>query len=69
MRNKALDFWKYIEGFDFISLSETWIDEKNCRKLKNRLPKTHVWGCKYAIKERKRKGKAKGGFIIGKRRN
>lgn len=65
--NKGVDFWRYIGEYDFISLSETWIDEVGWGKWKDRLPKTHEWGCKYAVKE-KRKGRAKGGFIIGKRR-
>ncbi|XP_070163512.1 golgin subfamily A member 6-like protein 22 [Polyergus mexicanus] len=65
--NKGVDFWRYIGEYDFISLSETWIDEVGWSKWKDRLPKTHEWGCKYAVKE-KRKGRAKGGFIIGKRR-
>jgi len=26
--NKDREWWRYIIGFDFISLSETWVDEK-----------------------------------------
>lgn len=35
---------------------------------KERLPNTHKWGCKYAVRG-KRKRRVKGDFIIGKRRN
>lgn len=45
-----------------------WIDEKSWEKLKGRLLNTHEWRCKYAVRE-KRKGRVKGSFIIGKRRN
>ncbi|KYQ60725.1 hypothetical protein ALC60_00216 [Trachymyrmex zeteki] len=56
----------YVEEYDFVSLSETWLDEKGWNAMKDRLPKTHEWACSYARKEKKR-GRAKGGFIIGKR--
>ncbi|KYM96255.1 hypothetical protein ALC62_13071 [Cyphomyrmex costatus] len=67
IENKDRDFWNYIKGFDYISLCETWIDEKGWDKLKKRLSSTHVWDCSFAEKGGKR-GRAKGGFIIGKRK-
>lgn len=30
--NKDKEFWKYVKGFDFVSLSETWVDEKGWGK-------------------------------------
>lgn len=56
----------HITGFDFISLSETWLEEKGWERIKGKLPRTHEWECSFARKCRKR-GRAKGGFIIGKR--
>lgn len=64
--NKDRDFWNYIKGFDFISLSETWMDEKRWENWRGRLPKSHEWECSYAVKDKNR-GRAKGGFIIGKK--
>lgn len=26
--NKDREFWRYIRGYDFISLSETWMEKK-----------------------------------------
>lgn len=65
--NKGIDFWEYIKDFDFISLSETWLEEKGWNKLKGRLPCTHDWKCSFAERV-KRKGRAKGGFLIGKKK-
>lgn len=47
-------------------MSETWIDEKGWEYIKDRLPDSHEWACSYAVREKK-KGRAKGGFVIGKK--
>lgn len=65
--NKDKEFWKYIKNFDFISLCETWVEEKAWEGWKDKLPQSHEWACRPAVKE-KRKGRAKGGFIIGKKK-
>jgi len=65
--NKDRDWWRYIIGFDFISLSETWVDEKGWRLWKEKLPSSHILDCEYAVKN-KNKGRTKGGFIIGKKK-
>jgi len=54
--NKDKDWWRYILGFDFISLNETWVDEKKWKIWKERLPRSHVWACDFAVKN-KNKGK------------
>lgn len=46
--NKGVDFWKYVGEFDFVSLSETWVEEKSWGNLKERLPESHEWMCSYA---------------------
>lgn len=66
-RNKDREFWKYVIDFDFISLSETWMNEEGWKRIKQKLPKTHVWECRVAEKDKK-KGRARGGFLIGKRK-
>lgn len=58
-----VEFWEYLGKFDFISLNETWVEEEGWNRIKGNLPKTHVWECCFAKRE-KRKGRARGGFII-----
>lgn len=41
IRNKDKKFWGYIKRFDFVSLSETWVEKKKWEKLKKRLSETH----------------------------
>lgn len=64
--NKDRECWKFIKEFDFISLCETWVEEKDWIKLKRKLPPIHEWVYSFARKEKK-KGRAKGGMIIDKR--
>lgn len=61
------NFWKYIKGYDFIGLSETWIMEKRWGEIKNWLPDTHI--CSKHAKKEKVKGRAKGGIVIGLRKD
>jgi len=65
--NKDREFWGYVRRFDLVSLCETWVDEKGWEGLKEKLPETHEWECSFAVKK-KIKGRARGGFIIGKRK-
>lgn len=37
-----------MRGFDFIGLYETWVEEKGWEAIKERLSKTHEWGCRIA---------------------
>jgi len=64
---KDEEFWRYVKGFDFISLTETWMEGKGWDKLKDWLPSTHEWKMVEARKE-KVKGRAKGGMLLGKRK-
>lgn len=41
--NKDKEFWRYIKGFEFISLSETWVDERSWEIWREKLPKSHEW--------------------------
>lgn len=59
--NKDKEFWRHIRTYDFISLSETWMEKKGWEKIKGRLSDTHKWACSYAIKKSK-KGRARGGL-------
>jgi len=59
-----VEFWKFIGEMDYICLIETWVEEKGWERIRKRLPTTHSWDCSFAIREKKR-GRARGGFIIG----
>lgn len=52
-----------MRGFDFIGLYETWVEEIRWKAIKERLPKTHEWGCRFAERIR-RKGRASRDMII-----
>jgi len=43
------------------------VDEKKWKVWKERIPRFHKWECDFAVKN-KNKGRAKGGFIIGKKK-
>lgn len=64
MGGKDRDFWNYIEEFQFVGLVETWVEEKNWEKIRNKLPGGYVWKYQPAVRENK-KGRAKGGIITG----
>jgi len=67
LRRKDEEFWEYISRYDFVGLVETWVDEKGWDKIKGWLPSSHEWTYREARKE-KRKGRAKGGIVIGTRK-
>lgn len=63
-----IGFWNFVCQMDYVCLRETWLEEKGWNRLKGRLPSTHEWRCCYARRV-KRKGRAKGGFVVGRRKN
>ena len=67
MNNKDKEFWEYLIGFEIIVLSETWIEGKEWKNLKSKLPKEYKWKCEEA-KRNNKKGRAKGGIITGVRK-
>ena len=65
--NKDRDFWKFIEKYDFISLSETWLENKGWENFEKKLSRDFIWKCIGAVR-RNKKGRAKGGFVLGIRK-
>lgn len=51
--NKSVDVWDYIKKFDILGLVETWVEEKQWERLKEKLPNKFKWTCIPAIKEQK----------------
>jgi len=65
--NKDRDFWKGLESWDIIMLSETWLEEKKWDKVKNLLPKGYAWNTQWTTRKNK-KERAMGGMITGIRK-
>lgn len=64
LKNKDRDVWNFIEAGDFVSISETWVEEQNIDFIKSKLTKKMEWKFVAAVREKKR-GRARGGFLIG----
>lgn len=63
MGNKCGETWRYLEGFDVIELTETWVGEEGWDKWRRRLPKEYDWECIPAVKDKK-KGRYKGELMM-----
>jgi len=61
---KDEEFWKYIEQFDIINLSETWMEEEGWKRIKGKLPEKYSWEVQLATRVKK-KGRGVGGMITG----
>lgn len=66
LMNKFEETWDYLEKFDMIGLTETWVDEEKWKKIRIRVSSNFVRNCVPARKEH-RKGRAKGGIINEKK--
>lgn len=64
LRQKDREVWKFLEEGDFISITETWMEEKEIKFMENKLSKKWCWKFFPAVRE-KRRGRAKGGILIG----
>lgn len=45
LTKKDRDFWKYIEEFDFVEFTETWVEERTWKNIKAILPVNYNWKC------------------------
>lgn len=52
--NKCDETWEYLDIFDIIGLIETWIEEKEWKKIKNKMSNKFNWICTPARKENKK---------------
>lgn len=66
--NKCEETWDYLEKFDILGLTETWVDTERCQSIENKLSKDHLWKYTPAEKEH-RKGRAKGGITVAVKKN
>jgi hypothetical protein len=60
LSRKREEFWAYIRKFEIVGLVETWVEEKNWKKIEKTLPKDYKWESQWAKREKK-KGRATGG--------
>ncbi|XP_066585584.1 golgin subfamily A member 6-like protein 25 [Prorops nasuta] len=65
--NKEEDFWRRIKRGDVVCLVEMWIEEKSWERIRRKVPKGYNWWTQWAKKEG-RKGRAKGGIVMGVRK-
>ena len=61
--NKDREVWKYLESFDLVGLTETWVEEGTWNGMKRNLPAGFNWWCIPAVRENK-EGRAKGGIVV-----
>ena len=66
--NKCEEAWDYLESFDILGLTETWVDEEGWKKMADKVSKEFTWKCIPARRENK-KGRAKGGNLKAVRKN
>lgn len=59
--NKCDETWEYLDNFDIIGLTETWIEEEEWKKIKDKMSNKFNWICTTARKENK-KGRGRGGL-------
>ena len=66
--NKDRNFWEYVESADFVSLAETWLEEKDIKNMETKLSNEFTWRF-IAAKRKHIKGREMGGFLIGGRKS
>ena len=55
---------QYLNSFDIVLLSETWIEEKNFAKSQKQLPSGFKWIWTTATRD-KHRGRPAGGLLVG----
>lgn len=58
LTNKCEETWDYLEKFNIIGLTETWMEEETWKRMCNKVSKNYNWYCIPATKENT-KGRAK----------
>lgn len=48
--NKDGEFWKRLKEWEVMVLIETWVEEKNWRKVREKLPRGYEWNMQRAEK-------------------
>jgi len=64
--NKDREFWRGINDWDMVVMSETWVEKKGWERIRERMTKGFKWVVQMASRKIK-KGRAIGGMAIGVR--
>lgn len=64
--NKGRNFWKEVKEWDIIIISQTWVEERGWKKIRNMVSKGYRWEVQWAGRKN-RKGRAIGGMLVGVR--
>lgn len=68
LRNKDKECLKGLEKWEIMVLMETWVEEKEWKKLKERLPREYDWGMQLT-KRRSKRRRVRGEIIMGIRKD
>ena len=66
LKRKDEGFWRGLEEWDVMVLSETWVEEKDWGYVERSLPRVYTWEKQWAMRE-SRKGRAMEGMLLGVR--
>ena len=58
--NKRRDFWREVEKWDVVIMSETWLDKRGWERVRGFLPRGYRWEVQLAERKNK-KERAMGG--------
>ncbi|KAK1123249.1 hypothetical protein K0M31_008879 [Melipona bicolor] len=64
LERKDKDFWNCVKKYDFIEMTEIWVDYRGWERLKGKFREGFAWNCQTTKKEKK-KERARGGIITG----
>lgn len=68
LKNKDRSFWMGLKGWDEIMMSETWVEERDWKKIKKGLPEGFEWGVQWASRK-SRRGKKYRGNVNGNKKD
>ena len=67
---KIKEAWEFLREYGIIMVQETWLEKDKEKEVKGWLDKDYLWYFKAAAKAQgKKKGRAKGGVVVGMRKN
>lgn len=58
LENKYEETWEYLESFDILGLTETWMDEGAWNRIKSKIKRRFIWNYIPAVRKNK-KGRTK----------
>lgn len=62
LENKCEETWEYLESFDTLGLTETWMDEGAWNRIKSKIKRRFIWNYIPAVRKNK-KGRTKGEIL------